>query len=159
MSEQPFPLQKPNDMPLETYLLHLLAAIVKQNGGEMRLTTSAILNSVGCAITRHPSDKNDAVVLRVTPRGTDTYFVKEAPAWTAPTSPKTRVLPNISQPRVETQHHESVPKTTRSRQLDDMALYLMEQEQQERAADRQNNQQAQDLRETGVFPWRTDSER
>lgn len=161
MAKYPYPLERPNDMPLEKYLLNLLTAIVKQSGGEVRLTASAILSATGCALIKAPSEKMDALTLRATAQGTETYFVTEAPAWTAPTSPKTRVLPTISQPtpRVETQQSDNLPKTSRSKQLDDMALFLAEQARDERMSSRQEQQETQQRREAGLYPWYEDRER
>lgn len=161
MAKLPYPLEKSNDMPLEKYLLNIITAIVKKQGGELRLTAHEIIASVGFALSKSPTEKMDAIILRATPAGTETYFVAEAPAWTAPTSPKTRVLPTISQPtpRVETQQSDNLPKTSRSKQLDDMALFLAEQARDERISSRQEQQETQQRREAGLYPWYEDRER
>lgn len=160
MANQPYPLCKPNDMPLEKYLLNMLTAIVKKQGGELRLTASDILASSGYALSKSPSEKMDAIILRSSPAGTETYFVTEAPAWTAPTPQKQRVLPTMVQPeRVQTQVPDNVPKTSRSAQLSDLSAFLAEERQAERMQERMNQQQEQHRRETGIYPWHENQER
>lgn len=154
MAEQPFPLQKPNDMPLESYLLNILAAIVKNNGGEIRLTAASIIAAAGTALTRYPTEKKDGIVLRVTTEGTDTYFVKEAPSWTTqPTPPRTRAV-QPQNPVATTQAPPPI-NNPRNKVLTDMSMYLAEQERYEHLKDLAESQNESDLRGTGVYPWTT----
>lgn len=157
MPRSPYPLERPNDMPLEKYLLNLITAIVKKQGGEIRLTTSDILSATGFALSKCPSDKMDAIILRSSPAGTETYFVADAPAWTAnpsPPRPSRNLQPPSSQP-IQAHREEFIPKTQRSAQIDDLKAFLIEQENQERLADRQSKQDEAGRVEAGLYPWVT----
>ena len=106
-----FPFSKPPEMAVERYLLTLLAAVVKNAGGEVKIPIKDIVDAEeGDSIIKSPSSDLTSLVLRCAPRGTDLL----RSAWETPT-PKTRIIP-----MAENQH--------RSQTLDDVRLALMEEE-------------------------------
>src|SRR5690348_11682510 len=122
----PYPLER-GDMSLERYLLNILVAIVKKSGGEVSLTSHDILKASSCSLTKTPSEKLDALILRTSPAGAELYFVPEAPSTTdsIPT-PRTKTRPQPTS--VSTQSETPDPEPVPHRQLSDLDLYLREQE-------------------------------
>lgn len=127
----PYPLER-GEMPLERYLLNLLIAIINEQGGEIRLTSHAIIKASDCSLQKSPSDKMDALVLRTSPAGAELYFATEAPP--SPTSRKSRA---------------ELPATPH-RQLTDLDLYLREQETENRKQEKEKQSPS-----PGLYPWTT----
>ena len=143
----PYPMDR-GDMPLERYLLNLLAAIVKQSGGEVRLTSRAIIESGTLSLSKTPSDKMDGVVLRTSPAGAELYFALEAPPSTTESKPRRQKPVSVQE-----QPPEDAPVI--HRQLSDLDLYLLEQEKAARRAEAQAKATEPLPPSPGVYPWQT----
>lgn len=159
-SQLPYPLEKPATMPTSTYLLALLAAILRQSKShELVLTASDILSAEGSAVTISPTGDKKGLILRATLSGTNTFFVgtdnTELGGPSSHTvkrsiqSPPTRpsVLPDADQP--------STSPSPRSRHAvqDDLSQYLREQEM---ITDREESRRTA---EPGLYPFRNVSGR
>lgn len=145
MTELPYPLSA-NGMSPDRYLLNLLAAIVKKQGGEMRLKVSDILSVTDQVLVRYPNDNLTEIVLRLGPKTTDLYVVSEAPSWTARTS--TRKSPTQSNSPTEEDSSPHIPQRIEN---NDLRLWLLEQEREGKRAEREKQVRP------GVYPFRTEN--
>lgn len=145
----PYPLER-GDVSLEKYLLHLVTALVQQAGGEVRLTSCAILEASTCSLSKSVTREKDGIVLRTSPEGAELYFAaREAESSLTSSRPRTASTTSTStEPRLP---EESA--RPRSKQLTDLDAYLLEAEQAARQAERMESPQAQ----PGVYPWTTRS--
>jgi len=148
MANNPYPLEL-NGMPLERYLINLLAALVEKAGGELHIKVSDIIASTDQSLIRYASSKLDEIVLRCAPKGTDMYVVPEAPSWTA--SQITRQTKAAPQ---QAPQSPLPPDPQRVRSLTDLDLYLREQERNAKYAEKEDKVDWEDRKEAGLPPYR-----
>jgi hypothetical protein len=158
-SQLPYPLEKPAAMPTSTYLLALLAAILRQSKShELILTASDILSAEGSAVTISPTGDKKGLILRATLSGTNTFFVGTETELGGPSShtvkksilsPPTRPLSSQG----EDQPSTSPSPRSRHAVQDDLSQYLREQEM---ITDREESRRTA---EPGLYPFRNVSGR
>jgi hypothetical protein len=128
----------------ERVRLLLLLALVKQQGGEVKLTLQDLTSiDDGAGLFRRTSDKGDELVLCFARKGAEAYFLSEPQP--SPPTRATKVVP------------QSTDATVRSRSTvhNDLDLALLEEQQAERMQELLDRQTRQARREAGAVPWTT----
>jgi hypothetical protein len=171
----PYPHDR-GPMSLDAYLLRLLAAIVIDNGGELRIKAQTVLNLEGTpALIRTRDKKRDEIVLRFGLPDTETYFIpdsnspksQDTQSWpkspmtssnTQPLSPATRssVPQNLDELRSWLSNAADSNPEGHSRHvvLDDLSQFLQEQRRQQMLTERHEaEERSQQFRE-GERPYR-----
>lgn len=153
MSKYPYPIDV-SGVSLDRYLTNLLSALVSKAGGTLRISVSDILKVQDSVLLRYPTDNMREIVLELRPRNTDMYVVPEAPPWVA--SPQS-VRPPIKTPEIT--QPQPVPVPPRSPRiastLDNLSLYLKEQEREEKLREVQEEDEMEERRRVGLSPFRT----
>lgn len=153
--KHPFPLDA-GTMALEGYLTMLLSALAKKAGGTLRISVSDILKVEDSVLLRYPSPDLKDVVLQLGPPGTDMYVVKEAPAWPVQANAPRQVA-TPPRPRVQTVNAPPTPPppSRTASTLDNLSLYLKEQERAEQLREIQQEDELEERRRVGLSPFRT----
>jgi hypothetical protein len=149
MSRNPFAFLA--TLTKEDQLLTILQAVIKTQGGEIRLAVSDLTDpDTGDALFQYPSDKGDELVVRFARKGATAYFKPEEPSSTPERSTsRARVVTPRQQPEEEAQ---SRPRHSVHSDLD---LALMEEEREQKMAQKAREADLQRRAESGVYPWET----
>jgi hypothetical protein len=153
MSKYPYPIDA-GSVSLDRYLTNLLSALVKKAGGTLRISIADILKVQECVLLRYPTSNLQEIVLQLAPRNTDMYVVPEAPSWQA----SAPVRPQVRQTEVPPQTSSSPipqPTTRIANTLDNLSLYLKEQEREEKLRKAQQEDEIEQRRQAGLSPFRT----
>ena len=152
MTKYPYPIDL-NSVSLDRYLTNLLSALVKKAGGTLHIAVADILNVQDQVLLRYPNRNMSEIVLQLAPGNTDMYVVPEAPSWQAvqPAKPSLKHEVTPVQPPSPPQ---PVPTRTPST-LDNLSLYLKEQEREEKLREIQQEDELEERRRIGLSPFRT----
>jgi hypothetical protein len=152
MTKYPFPIDV-SGMSLDRYLTNLLSALVKKAGGTLHISVADILKVQDQVLLRYPTNNMREIVLQLAPRNTDMYVVPEAPAWLqerAPQRPATQTIPTVP-----TQMPQPAAQPRISNTLDNLQLYLKEQEREARLKELAEEDEQEQRRLAGLSPFRT----
>lgn len=151
MSKYPYPIDV-QGVSLDRYLTNLLSALVSKAGGTLRISVSDILKVQDSVLLRYPTDNMREIVLQLAPRNTDMYVVPEAPPWVQSPQP---VRPP-AKPEIRPQPVPNPPASPRiASTLDNLSLYLKEQEREEKLKEIQEEDEMEERRRVGLSPFRT----
>jgi hypothetical protein len=152
MSKYPYPIDA-GAVSLDRYLTNLLSALVKKAGGTLKISVADILKVQESVLLRYPNANMSEIVLQLAPRNTDMYVVPEAPPWQqtmAETRPQPRQREVIQPPP---QPQPTSPRVANT--LDNLSLYLKEQEREEKLRKAQEEDEIDERRAAGLSPFRT----
>jgi hypothetical protein len=147
--KHPYPIDL-GGVALDRYLTNLLCALTMKAGGKLQISVSDILKVEDQVLLRYPSQNLQTIVLQLAPRNTDMLITSEAPSWHA----ESRV-PRQNQPAQRIQPPPvNQPEPRRANTLDNLSLYLKEQEREERLREIQEQDEVEQRRAAGLSPFR-----
>lgn len=138
----------------ERTLLHLLLAILRKSGGELKLSLEDLTAVAdGDSMWKYPADTETSLVLRFARKGAEAYFLADAESSETkkPFPPRTQIpaaQPAASQPPLLLTPARHAVHTDL-----DYALREEQMAQDAAAAARERNRQARS--QSGALPWRT----
>jgi hypothetical protein len=151
MSRNPFAFLA--TLTKEDQLLTILQAVIKKQGGEVRLAVADLTDpDTGDALFQYPSDNGAELVVRFARKGATAYFKPEEPLSEPRLNPKIRQP--VRSPSLEIdQNLERSP--VRHSVHSDLDLALLEEEREQKMAARAREADLARRAETGVYPWET----
>lgn len=152
MSKYPYPIDL-NNVSLDRYLTNLLSALVEKAGGTLKISVADILKVQDSVLLRYPTSDMSKIVLQLAPANTDMYVVPEAPSWQA--EPR-KAAPRAEIPKPVDRTASPTPPTSPriASTLDNLSLYLKEQEREEKLREIQQEDEVEERRRVGLSPFR-----
>lgn len=158
MTKYPYPIDL-NGVPLDRYLTNILSALVKRAGGKLAIAISDMIEVQDQVLLRYPTRNMKEIVLQLAPGNTDMYVVPEAPAWAAgprsirpATSQAASATTPVNPPTAPMSPPVTPPRIAST--LDNLNLYLKEQEREETLRKIQAEDEVEQRRQAGLSPFR-----